>query len=210
MSNAPAMEKNWRQVDWTVLDLETTGMDPTRGQILSIGIVKIHKGAITLSEGWQSLVALQEEEPFAAQAVRVHGLLKSDLLNAPSLQDVLTELVRRAEGTVLVAHMGLMLDRPFLDAAMQRCFGVLAPSWWLDTARLAAWFDDNRSVDVPGSRAHGLQRLPDLLARYGLPAGAEHDALGDALSAAQLFLVLANKAEALGYGTAQQLRKLGM
>lgn len=209
LAAVPALVRPWREAEWAVLDLETTGLDPAKDSILSIGLVRISGGVIRMSQAWQQLVQVEDGVAFRPESVKVHGLLRSDLAGAVPLAVALEQLALRCAGSMVVAHMGMVLDKPFLDQAMMRCFGAPTPAYWVDTARLAAWFDDNRAVEVPMPRAHGLQRLPDLLQRYGLPAGAEHDALGDALSAAQLFLVLARKAEMLGYGTGNQLRKLG-
>jgi DNA polymerase-3 subunit epsilon len=192
-----------------VLDLETTGLDPALDSIIQVGLVLVVDGAVDLASAWESPVALPVGGSLDPRSVTIHGLLEQDLRGADSLATVLEELARRSQGCGLVAHMGSTLDRPFLDRALGRLWGLASPDCWLDTARLAAWFDDNRTVEVPPPRAHGLARLPDLLRRYGLPRGQEHSALGDAISAAQLFLVLATKAEALGLGGVGQLRKLG-
>lgn len=204
----PDSKASWRATDWTVLDLETTGLEASSDEIISVGLVRIHQGHIQLETAWNSLVSIPETVPFNPNSVIVHGLVRGDLEAAPDLAEVLRELTLRAANSVVVAHMGALLDQPFLERAFTTCYGRTWPAIWMDTARLAAWFDDRAAIEVPQPRCYGVQRLPDLLKRYGLPPGQEHDALGDALSAAQLFLVLANRAETLGVGTTGQLLKM--
>ena len=196
--NGGGLTGHWRQATFCVLDLETTGMDPARDQIIAAGALIIEGGRIVLSTAWQSLAALEEGTTISRESVPVHGLVAADLTGAPPLRQLLSELLDLCSGGLVVAHMGLRFDRPFIEAACNR-LGLPRPELhWLDTALLGAWFDDNPAISVPAPRGQGPQRLADLVARYALPQGQAHDALGDALSAAQLFLVLATKAEAIG------------
>ena len=120
-------------------------------------------------------------------AMKVHALTPAELESAPPLGEVLPELRSRLRGRVIVAHAA-WVERAFLDRALA-AHGERLPLDLVDTAALA--------------RALGLRqpsvREPDLeaLAReLGLPVHTPHHALGDALTTAQVLLVLATRLEA--------------
>ncbi|HYN18916.1 MAG TPA: hypothetical protein VEY96_12610 [Actinomycetes bacterium] len=83
----------------------------------------------------------------------------------------------------------------------------------LDTARMAAGLDRRLHLTRPlGHRP--TWRLADLARANGLPAHPEHDPLHDALTTAQLFLVLATRVLATrlehhGRATLGALRRVG-
>jgi DNA polymerase-3 subunit epsilon len=198
---------SWRMARWTALDLETTGLDPRTDAILSIGLVDIEGGRVLLDTAWNSLVRPPPGAVFRPESVLVHGLTPDSLVDAPAQAEILPALVARLRGRVVIAHSGQEFDGPLLDRAFREGCGEPFPGPLLDTARLAHHLHDQA---VPGKAPAGPSvRLADLAARHGVPSGRAHDALDDALTCAQVFLVLATHMEALGHGSAARLLKCG-
>ena len=182
----------WREATYTVLDLETTGLDPASDAIVAAGGLRVLDGRAAAATAFRLLVRPDQQVP--AEAIRIHGLLPGELAAAPPLAEQLATLLDRTMGDVLVVHVA-EVDQAFLDAAMRRLWGCPLNATVLDTARLAAAL--SRRL-----------RLADLARAHGLPVHPEHDPLHDALTTAQLFLALATRLERHGRGTLGALRRL--
>lgn len=197
----------WRQVPFTVLDLETSGLDARRDVILAVGLVDVDGGRIRMETAWRTLVAPPPGHVVGVPSIRIHGLLPQDLAEAPTLARVLPVLARRLRGRVMAVHVE-QVDRPFLDRAFREAWGVGLWVPVVDTARLALWFDDQPLLGGRGPLDRQL-RLSDVAAAFGVPVGREHDALEDALACAQVLLALATRLESMGRGTLGALLRTG-
>lgn len=194
----------WRAATYTVLDLETTGLDPATDAIVAAGGLRVVGGRAVAASAFRLLVRPNRAVP--AAAVRVHGLLPRELEAAPPLATQLQALAARIAGDVLVVHVAAV-DLAFLDAALRRTWGCPLPAGVLDTARMAAWLERRLRLARPPGRRRSW-RLADLARANGLPVHPEHDPLHDALTTAQLFLVLATRLERHGLATLGQLRRV--
>jgi DNA polymerase III subunit epsilon len=196
----------WQQVTYTVLDLETTGLDPATDVIVAAGGLRVVGGRAAAATAFRLLVRPDRDVP--TEAIRIHGLLPGELEAAPPLAEQLAALLDRTLGDVLVVHVA-EVDHAFLDAAMRRSWGCPLNATVLDTARMAAAL--NRRLHLarpPGRRPDTSLRLADLARVHGLPVHPEHDPLHDALTTAQLFLALATRLERHGRGTLGALRRI--
>lgn len=190
-----------RAARWVVLDCETSGLDPARDRLLSVGAVAVRGGRIELAESFSAL--LRQESASDAANILVHGIGGEAQRNARPAGEVLREFSDFLGDGLPVAY-----HAPFDDAvlrhAMARQPGLRAPRDWLDLAQLAP-------VLRPGSmRGPDLARraLDDWLEEFGIACPQRHDALADAYATAQLLLVLLAEAERQGSGTVQRLRRL--
>jgi DNA polymerase III subunit epsilon len=196
----------WRQATYTVVDLETTGLDPASDAIVAAGGLRVLGGRAAAATAFRLLVRPDRDVP--ADAIRIHGLLSGELEAAPPLAEQLTTLLDRTVGDVLVVHVA-EVDQAFLDAAMRRLWGCPLNATVLDTARMAAALHRRLRLARPLGRRPGTSlRLADLARAHGLPVHPEHDPLHDALTTAQLFLALATRLERHGRGTLGALRRV--
>jgi len=183
----------WDSVVYWALDLETGGLDAKTGAVLAVGMVPIREGTIRLGESYASLVRPEGGREIDPESVRAHQLVWGEVREAPPLALVLPEIDRRLrEGVLLVHHRAL--DVAFLRGAYARARMRWPRPPVVDTVdlllKLANRERFRRSPELP-------QTIPTLnLSRvrrdYGLPEYQAHDALTDALAAAELFLVLRN------------------
>lgn len=180
----------WDSVTYWSLDLETGGLDPRSDPILSVGMVPIREGGIRLGEAWTTLVRPEEAAAIDPFSMRAHHLLPGDVRDAPLLDTVLKEIDARLREGALLVHQAA-LDVPFLRRAYRRHAMRWPDPPVVDTVALLikaakrARFRDPDAAD----------REPELnlaAARrgLGLPDYGAHDALVDAVAAAELFLVL--------------------
>lgn len=192
---APAAGSPWRQVDWCAVDLELTGLDPRRDEIVAIGAVPIHDGRLILGRSYYSLVRPRRAPSRAA--VLVHKLRSDDLKDAPSLSQAVDGLLEPMTGAVPVFHTA-WVEEAFLGPALRRrrVRLPLAADTEILGQRWIAGGDPSAATRV------GLARLSTLLA---LSAEAPHHALGDALTTAQVFIALASRLDAAEPQTAGSL-----
>ena len=113
-------------------------------------------------------------------AVTIHGIGEQRARAGEPLEQVLTELLGAMPGHILVAHAA-WIERRTLARAMQSVFGAAVPLRSICTLAL------ERKLH-PGLVGNEPYRLGSARARYNLPPHDLHDALGDALAAAELFL----------------------
>jgi DNA polymerase III subunit epsilon len=173
----------WREERYAVVDLETTGLDPASDEIVSFAAVPIDEGRVIVRE--IRTATIRPERMPSAETVRIHGLRRADLENAPDLPHVLDRILESLTGRVLVAHAA-WVEKGFLRAALKPG-GLRPPDPVIDTAALAD------RVLRPGDAAAGRALPLSLVARrLGLPAHRPHTAEGDALTTAQVFLSLAS------------------
>jgi len=198
----------WRTARYVVLDSETTGLDPRRDALLALGLVEIIDGRIRLDRCWETLVRPPTEVSVPAASIRIHGLLRDELNAAPLLADVLPELLQRLCGCVLVVHVAA-LDVRFLQRALRSTYGIAMRGPALDTAQLAATLHHSQRFTHGYHSAQPTLALRALAEQAGLPVYAEHNALNDALTTAQLFLAQVTQFEQQGYNTLRHLIHAG-
>ncbi len=174
------------------IDVETTGLDPGRDEVISFAGIPIEFARIVASESVNGLVRPRAASTSAA--VEIHRLREEDLADAPSAPDALAPLAARMRGRIPVVHAS-WVERTFLKKA-----GCPLPRRIVDTALLWRLLSIER-----GERDPGTCSLSTIAAGLGLPAHRPHTAEGDALTAAQVFLAMATHLEQRGHGTVRAL-----
>jgi DNA polymerase-3 subunit epsilon len=197
---APAQRTPWREAEFCVIDLETTGLDPEVDEIISFATLQIAGGILRLNDARYQLI--QPRRMPDAETIPIHGLRSSDLINAPPLSEALDGLLTALAGRVLVAHVA-SVERGFIDAALKD-HDLTLSNPVVDTATLAA--ELLRRWGRPFVDPLGLTALARTL---GLPVHRPHHAEGDALTTAQVFLALATHLDALEPQTVESLQRPG-
>jgi DNA polymerase-3 subunit epsilon len=178
----PHARTPWREADWCAVDLELTGLDARLHEIISFGAIPIDAGRVRLGGGVSALV--QPAGEISAATIPIHGIRAADLEQAPALSEVIGGLLQAMTGRILVAHTAAV-ERAFLGRAL-RAERVRIRGPIVDTQLLGCLWLHARDGVVRTRMALG-----ELAAELGLPADQPHDALGDALTTAQVFVALA-------------------
>ena len=176
---------------WVVIDCETSGLDPRRDRLLSIGALKVRDGRIDLAQSFSSRV--RAPAPSAPANILVHGIGGDAQLAAPPLEEVLPRFADFAKDDIAVAFHA-WFDREVLRRTMAP-LGMRPPRRWLDLEPLA------RDL-FPRQRATSFDHW---LAAFGIEHAGRHDALLDALAAAEMLLVLLAHAARQGRRHAEEL-----
>jgi DNA polymerase-3 subunit epsilon len=196
---SPPADTPWREAPFSVVDLETTGLDARRDEIISFAAIPIDDGRIVVGSIRTAIV--QPRHMPDADTIRIHGLRPADLADAPPLQEVLDLVLESLAGRVLVAHAA-WVERAFLDAAL-RPAGLRVAEPVLDTSMLVRHVLRGNGV----GEAETI-RLSDAVERLGMPVHRPHHADGDALTTAQLFLALVAHLDAVEPQTVGSLARL--
>jgi DNA polymerase-3 subunit epsilon len=204
----PDVHQAWRAVPYSVLDIETTGFSHRRDSMLSIGLIDIEDGRIQLDRSWYSLLQPPDGVEIPAESIRVHGLLRGDVAQARPAEEVLPELLNRLGGRVLVVHYAA-IDIKFLSHALKRLWGVDLRGPAIDTMLIAQTLYQRQRRLGGDDSMNMVTALSPLAEQAGIPSHGQHNALGDALTTAQLFLAQASKMEQQGSGSLQKLLKAG-
>jgi DNA polymerase-3 subunit epsilon len=180
----PRAGLDYRDVPMLAIDLETTGLDPRKDQILSFGWVGLNGDRIELSQARHRLVRVRGEIP--AESAVIHQITDDQAAAGGHLPNALAELLQALAGRVMIAHHA-RVEQGFLSMACRRLFGagLLVPT--IDTQALARRTLERRHIPYKGSDL----RLHALGERYNLPRYGAHNALADAIAAAELFLAQA-------------------
>ena len=180
----PRPGRDYRDVEYVAVDLETTGLDARRDQILSIGWVLVAGNRILLDTARHRLLRVAGAIP--ADSAVIHRITDDEAAGGLGLAEALPQLLRDLSGRVLIAHHA-RVELGFLGAACKRLWGGGLLVRTVDTQAVARRLLERRQIPFKGSDL----RLHALCERYNLPRHGAHNALSDALSAAELFLAQA-------------------
>ncbi len=188
----PSRRADVAGVRFLAVDLETTGLDPARDAIVSAGWVKLDATSIDLSTARHRLVATSR--PMPEESAVIHRIGDDASAQGAPADAVLAELLEALKGRVLIAH-NAPFELAMLGAACSHLFGARFVAPAVDTMALArSWLESHGApFRVPKLRLDAVRR------RHNLPRYRAHDALSDALAAAELFLAqLAERERANG------------
>jgi len=162
-----------------VLDTETTGMDPMKGdRVIEIGCVET---ANFVSTGRTFHVYIDPERDVPAEAVAVHGITGEFLKGKPKFMEIADQLIEFIGDSTIIAH-NASFDMKFINAELVKC-GYRA-------------YDMSRAVDtvaIAKRQAPGAQASLDALCRrFGIDNSNRtlHGALLDAELLAEVYLEL--------------------
>ncbi|KPX31579.1 MULTISPECIES: PolC-type DNA polymerase III [Pseudomonas syringae group] len=172
-------DKPLRQQRWVVLDLETSGLNMSRDQVLSIGAVVIEDGAIDLGQQFERTLLRVDHK--VSPAVLIHGLAPSAIAAGSEPVEALLDLMAFiGDSPVLGFHAPF--DQHMLSRALKESLGYRLQHPFFDIAELAPMLCEQANLRHAG--------LDDWTSFFGLQAEERHHASADALVTAELALIL--------------------
>ncbi|WP_029605401.1 DNA polymerase III subunit epsilon [Kozakia baliensis] len=162
-----------------LFDTETTGLDPATGdRVIEIAALELIDD---LPTGNNYHVLIDPERDVPAEATRVHGFSREDLLGKPKFAEIAGEFLAFVGEDDLIAH-NARFDFGFLNAELAKC-GRPA----LDLARMVD------TLEMAKKRYPGLPNSLDALCRrhdIDLSERTTHNALLDCKLLAEVYLEL--------------------
>ena len=181
---SPDLDVPWRDVEYCVVDVETTGLDLRHDEVISFGSVLVRSGRLGLDTC--TYLPVRPSGPISQTAMTVHGLRRQDLEAAPGIGEVADLIRTELDDRVLVAH-AVWVERAFLGRTVPGMGRRRPPT--VDTAAL---------LRATGLAPAGTGHEPDLEAAsttLGLSPHTPHHALGDALTTGEVLLATVSRLE---------------
>ena len=230
-SPAPAALANLKALDgldgsqpagrcaYTVVDIETTGLDLKSSRIVSIGAFKMTEGRIHLGRMFDQLVNPGRDIP--PLSITVHGIVPAMVTAAPTGPEALESFLKYLGNDILVAH-NARFDLNFLNRVMQANHGFPLQNLTIDTLPLC----ENlllpkicgpmprqpkllgRGAANPANRQK-RKSLEEIAHYLGIKVHQRHTAVGDALATAMIFQRGLATLEHRGRGRLKDLMRVG-
>lgn len=159
---------------YTVIDLETTGLDCSSDEIIELAAIRVRNGVI--EDQFQSLVQCRGILPFTITDIT--GIAPDDLTGAPVLEDILPDYLSFLGNDPLVGH-NVTFDTGFLTAA---CAELGLPSFHpvtIDTLKVS-----RKKLSLPS------YKLTAVRIALELPEHNAHRALDDCMTTMEVYEAL--------------------
>lgn len=180
-----AVSENLRYV---VFDTETTGMDPKKDSLLSIGALGIQGNSIIIKDYFYELI---KTERSSGKDIIVHGIFPSESRDGKSEEEVIQNFIKFIHNSVIIAHH-IDFDLDFLNNSISKYSSLKIYNRAIDTAKLAERIEEKIGTTNYIQDRTRL-RLDSLCKKYDIPQFTRHHALSDSLVTAILFLKLQSK-----------------
>ncbi|GAC1643250.1 MAG: hypothetical protein NVS4B12_07350 [Ktedonobacteraceae bacterium] len=178
-------------VEFVVIDTETTGLRPGPDRVIEVACVRVRGGEAV--DSLQTLINPGRRiPPFIAQFT---GITQEMVNDAPTAKEILPDVIRFIDGAIVVGH-NVGFDIGFLSYEAQ-LIGCAFPPDGLDTIPLARRF-------CPGLKRFKLDMVASHL---NIPTVNRHRALGDASVTAAIFLRILELARQQHISTLGSLRR---
>ncbi|NWA39946.1 3'-5' exonuclease [Pseudomonas reactans] len=192
----PLGDDTLRSQRWVVVDLETSGLNLNRDQVLSIGAVVIEDGAVDFSQLFER--TLQRAETKLSPSVLIHGLGPSAIAAGSDPVDALLDFMDFVGDSPLLAFHA-PFDQHMLCRALKDSLGYRLAHTFLDVADIAPMVCPDAHIREAG--------LDDWINHFHLHVGERHHASADALATAELMLILFSRARQQHIDTPQGLQE---
>ncbi len=179
--------------DYVVFDIETTGFSPVNNQIIEIGAVKVSAGKVV--DRYSTFINPEVPIPFAIE--KLTGIRDEDVMDYPTITEILPGFFEFIKGCVLVAH-NANFDMSFLLENAKR-MGLPNDFTYIDTVGISR-------VLLPGQAKHTLDAVAKTL---NISLENHHRAVDDAEATAQIFLRFISMLEQQGIKTLTQVNEMG-
>lgn len=159
-----------------VLDIETTGLDTEKDEIIEIAAVKLRNGVET-GETFHSLI--KPDRMPSEEISKLTGISPEHLSSQKSINEVLKDFTEFIGNSILVAHNIEEFDYRFLKREAKKHLGINLNNELIDTLILTRQM-------YPG-RSH---KLSDLAAQFRIKNDTFHKAANDTYIVKEVFLKL--------------------
>jgi len=194
--NLPGCDKNTRLTAqrFVVVDVESTGLNLSRDQLISIGAVTVVDCVLQLGRCFE--VVLQQHQPSSVDNILIHGIDGTTQTTGKDPVDGLLDFLAFAGNAPLIAyHAGF--DRTMINRATKKFLGMAIANPWIDLAFIAP--------ALYPELAPGRHALDDWTSVFNIENLNRHNAVADACATAQLFLVMLARAWSTGFITLRDL-----
>lgn len=165
------------------VDCETTGLNTRKDDIVSIAAIRIKGSRILTSEAFRASV--RPKALMADDAIKVHQIRKSEAEQGFAIEDILPGFLKFIGSRPLIGYW-IDFDARMLNKDVHKFIQIQLPNERIDVCDL--YYERKYGNAPPGTKLD--LRFASILSDLDLPPLQAHDAFNDALSTAQMYLVL--------------------
>lgn len=154
--------------DYTVIDLETTGLSPQNDEIIELAAVRVRGSRETAR--FNSLV--RPEKPISRRITSITGITNKMTENSPTIGQIIGEYLDFIGNDIILGHNIVSFDRRFIENICKKL--SLSP---FDNDALDTYYFARRCcLNTPDLK------LTTLTAYFGIKHNDAHRALGDCIA----------------------------
>lgn len=161
------------ETNYTMFDLETTGLDTITDKIVEIGALKVREGEII----GELDILVNPECEIPQQVVELHGISNPMVEDAPKIDEALKMFNCFIGEDIVLGQNIAAFDLPFIWRESEECFGKIIANNYIDSLWLA-----RRAL--PDAESHSLKNLGEL---FGVERINAHRALYDCRRTKQIY-----------------------
>ncbi|MBT00662.1 MAG: 3'-5' exonuclease [Oceanospirillaceae bacterium] len=164
------------------LDCETTSLDVSKAEILSIGAVRIKGKKVMTSDRLE--LHLKPPASLSEESIKVHKLRVQDLSNGLELEDAFEQLLQFIGNRPILGYY-VNYDIRVIDKFLRPMLGFGLPNKAIELSHvyhsIIKWKHVGGEVDL---------RFDTIASRLDIPIIQRHTALGDAITVALMYIRL--------------------
>ena len=168
--------------EYVCFDCETTGLDPKKDDIISIGAVIIKNNTIVASKKFVKFV--KPKTKLQAEAIKIHHIRECDLKDAEDINTVIDEFLNFIGNRTLVGYF-LEFDIAMINKYVKPKLGITLPNKILE---VSAIYYDYKIERIP--QANIDLRFNTIMNELKIPSLGKHDAYNDAIMTSMIFIKL--------------------
>ena len=171
--------------EYVVFDTETTGLNPKKDDILSIGAVKIKDNKILTSQTFE--VFIKNKGEINSKSIEIHQIRPCDLEDARDLEESIKEFLEFIGSRPLIGYY-LEFDAAMINKYIKPMLGIHLPNKMIEVSEI--YFDKTIELIPQGNID---LRFDTILNKCGVPDMGAHNAVNDAIMTAMIYLKLTTK-----------------
>lgn len=168
--------------EYVCLDCETSGLNPKKDEILSIGAVHIKNNKILMRNTFN--LFLKPSKKIDAESIKIHRIRPIDLENGIEPKIAIEELLNFIGSRPIVGYY-IKFDVAIISRYTKEYIGVKLPNETIEVSsmyyRTRKKTSEYEFIDL---------KFDTILKNLDIPALGKHDALNDAIMTSMMFLKL--------------------
>lgn len=168
--------------EYVCLDCETSGLNPKKDEILSIGAVHIKENKILMRKTFN--IFLKPSKNINPESIKIHHIRPIDLENGINPQEAIYQLLEFIGSRPIVGYY-IKFDVAIISRYTKEFIGIKLPNETIEVSsiyyKIRKRSTDYEFIDL---------RFDTILKNLDIPSLGKHDALNDAIMTAMMFLKL--------------------
>ena len=168
--------------EYVCLDCETSGLNPRKDEILSIGAVHIKENKILMRKTFN--IFLKPSKNIDAESIKIHHIRPIDLENGVDPKEAIFQLLEFIGSRPIVGYY-IKFDVEIISKYTKNFIGVKLPN---ETIEVSSMYYKTRKKTTDFEFID--LKFDTILKNLNIPALGKHDALNDAIMTSMMFLKL--------------------